>query len=78
MLRDDTVNRKLKELLREKKLKQTEVAERSGIAYQSLHRAVNGRRPIYAEELLPLAEAVGVEVTALLALDGPQGAARKP
>ena len=63
MLRDDTVNRKLKELLRKKKLKQTEVAERSGIAYQSLHRAVNGRRPIYAEELLPLAGAIGVDVS---------------
>ena len=78
MLRDDTVNRRVKELLREKKLKQTVVAEKTGIAYQSFHRAVNGRRPIYAEELLPLAEAIGVEVTALLALDEPQEAAQTP
>ena len=78
MLRDDTVNRKLKELLRKKKLKQTEVAEKCGIAYQSFHRAVNGRRPIYAEELLPLAEAIGVDVSALLALDKPQDEAKAP
>lgn len=69
MLRDDTVNRRLKELLREKRLKQTVVAERCGMEYQSLHRAVNGKRPIYAEELLPLAKAIGVEVSVLLALD---------
>ena len=78
MLRDDTVNRRLKELLREKKLKQTEVAEKCGIAYQSLHRAVNGRRPIYAEELLPLAEAVGVDVSMLLALDEAHHEAKTP
>ena len=71
MLRDDTVNRRLKELLRQKKLKQTLVAERSGIAYQSLHRAVNSRRPVYADELLPLARALEVELSELLALDGP-------
>lgn len=76
MLRDDTVNRRLKALLREKKLKQTEVAEKCGIAYQSLHRAVNGRRPIYAEELLPLAEAIGVDISALLALDVPKDEAQ--
>ena len=78
MLRDDTVNRRLKELLREKKLKQTEVAEKCGIAYQSLHRAVNGRRPIYAEELLPLAEAVGVDVSMLLVLDEAHHEAKTP
>ena len=78
MLRDDTVNRKLKELLRKKKLKQTEVAEKCGIAYQSLHRAVNGRRPIYAEELLPLAEAIGVDVHTLLALDEPRDKTQMP
>ena len=54
------------------------MAEKCGIAYQSLHRAVNGRRPIYAEELLPLAEAIGVEVGALLELDGPQDEAQTP
>lgn len=69
MLRDDTVNRRLKELLRERKLKQTVVAEKCGMGYQSLHRAVNGKRPIYAEELLPLAEAIGVEVSMLLVLE---------
>ena len=69
MLRDDTVNRRLKALMRQKKLKQTTLAEKSGIAYQSLHRAVNGRRPVYADELLPLAEALGVELSELLALD---------
>lgn len=69
MLRDDTVNKRLKALLRERKLKQTEVAQRCGMRYQSLHRAVNGRRPIYAEEVLPLAKAIGVDVKTLLALD---------
>lgn len=78
MLRDDTVNRRLKELLRQKKLRQTVVAERSGIAYQSLHRAMNGRRPIYADELKPLAAAIGVDVNELLRLDGPRDEAQKP
>ena len=72
MLRDKTVNRRLKELLRQKKIKQTVAAEKCGIAYQSFHRAVNGRRPVYADELLPLARVLDVEVTELLALDRQQ------
>lgn len=72
MLRDDSVNRRLKELLKRRKLRQVDVARACGMGYQSLHRAVNGRRPIYADELIPLARALGTNVERLLGLENPQ------
>ncbi len=68
MTRDTAVNRYLRLLMRRKGLRQTELARASGLGYQSLHRAVNGRRPIYADELPVLAEALGESPLVLLGL----------
>lgn len=65
-LRDLTVNARLRAVMERKRMKQTALSRAAGIRYQSLHRAVNGRRPIYADELLPLCRALGVGPEALL------------
>jgi len=70
--RDTTVNRNLRQIMRRKGIRQTELAKLCGLAYQNLHRAVNGRRPIYADELPGLARALGESVDALLGLEEEQ------
>ena len=69
MTRDTAVNRNLRLLMRRKGVRQTELARLSGLGYQSLHRAVNGRRPIYADELPVLAGALGESPLALLGME---------
>ena len=73
MTRDTTVNRNLRLIMRRKGIRQTELAKLCGLGYQNLHRAVNGRRPIYADELPCLARALGESVDALLGLEEEQG-----
>ncbi len=73
MTRDTTVNQNLRLIMRRKGIRQTELAAACGLKYQNLHRAVNGRRPIYAFELPGLARALGESVSALLGLEEERG-----
>lgn len=66
MTRDYSVNQRLRAIMRQKRIKQTELSGKTGIHYQNLHRAVNGKRPIYADELPVLAAALGIPVGELL------------
>ncbi len=66
MERDYGANRKLRRLLLLLNMSEGELAERSGIPYRSLCRALKERRPLYADELLPLARALGVTTDKLL------------
>lgn len=63
---DKSMSGRLKRLTREKRLRQKELAARLGMDYQSLTRALNGRRPIYAQELPRFAEALEVSLEAIL------------
>lgn len=56
----------IKAILRERGLCQKDFAATLRMSYQSLNRAVNGRRPIYAEELPRFADALGVSTDRLL------------
>lgn len=69
-MRDRLVNERLKLLLHSSGMKQTELAARTGMKYQNIHRAINGKRPIYADELAQLAAALGTSAAALLGLEG--------
>ena len=66
MKRDYGANRELKRLLGERGITAEELAARSGVPDVCLSRALEERRPLYADELLPLARALGVAVEALL------------
>lgn len=68
MKRDYAANRELKRLLAERGMGTEELAARSGIGFDSLCRVLRETRPLYANELLPLARALGVSADALLGL----------
>lgn len=60
---------RLKVLAAERKLRQTELAARMGMDYEHLNKVLNGRRPIYAEELPRYAEVLGVSLEAILGME---------
>ena len=66
MKRDYGANRELKRLLGERGMTAEELAARSGMHYGCLCRVLREERPLYADELLPLAQALGVMVETLL------------
>ena len=63
------IGSRLKVLAAKQRLRQTELAARMGMDYEHLNRVLNGRRPVYAEELPRYAEALGVSVEAILGLE---------
>ena len=66
MKRDDSINRNLRKALRRRGVRQIDAAAACGMSYQNFHRAVSGRRPIYADELLALAAAARTDPLVLL------------
>ncbi len=66
MTRDDRINRRLREELRRNGIRQADAARACGMSYMSFHRAVSSLRPIYADELVAMAEAAGTDAVALL------------
>ena len=69
MKRDYGANRELRRLLRERGMKAAELAARSGIHYGCLCKVLREERPLYAEELLPLARVLGVSAETLLGMN---------
>ena len=66
MKRDDSINRNLRKALRRSGVRQIDAAAACGMSYQDFHRAVSGRRPIYADEVLALAAAARTDPLVLL------------
>ena len=66
MKRDDSINRRLRGILRLNGIKQVDAARVCGMSYGAFHRAVSGRRPIYADEVKALASAAGTDPLTLL------------
>ena len=66
MKRDDSINRNLRKALRRSGVKQVDAAKACGMKYQDFHRAVSGRRPIYADEVMALAAAAKTDPLTLL------------
>ena len=52
---------KIKHLIKEKGLVQAHVARRAGMTPQKLSNILNGRSPLYVEQLQPISEALGVK-----------------
>lgn len=65
-LRDSGANRQLRRLLKTRNMRRWELSLRCGMRDEDLSRILKGQRPIYADELLPLALALGVRVEDLL------------
>ena len=65
MVRDYSVNRKIKEFISKNDKKPTAVAEKAGIRKDTFSRILHCKRPLFAEEILPLCKALGIPVSYL-------------
>lgn len=65
MKREYAVNKRIREIIEENDKKQSLVADRAGIRRDTFSRIVNLKRPVYAEEVLPICYALGVSVECL-------------
>lgn len=60
MNRDYTVNENVRRIIVENDKKVGAVADRAGIRRDTFSRILHNRRPIFADELVPIAVALGV------------------
>lgn len=65
MVQEFVVNRNLRRILKSEDKKSTAVAERAGMRKDTFSRIINCRRPVYADEVIPLARALNVSVEEL-------------
>lgn len=65
MAQEFVVNKNLKELIQRLDKKPTAVADRAGIRRDIFSRIINCKRPVYADEVVPIALAMGVEIDEL-------------
>lgn len=59
------VNRNIKKLICSMDKKPTAVADRAGLRRDIFSRIINCKRPVYADEVIPIALAMGVSIEAL-------------
>ena len=59
------VNKNIKRLIVEMDKKPTAVADRSGIRRDIFSRIINCKRPVYADEVVQIADAMGVAISVL-------------
>ena len=59
------VNKNIKRLIGAMDKKTTAVADRAGIRRDVFSRIVNCKRPVYADEVIPIATAMGVGIEEL-------------
>lgn len=59
------VNRNIKRILEKEDKKPTAVADRAGIRRDIFSRIINCKRPVYADEVIPIAFAIGVPIEEL-------------
>ena len=71
MQRSFLVNRNIERTIRELDKKPTAVADRAGIRRDIFSRIMRCKRPVYADEVCQIAEALGVSIEYLFAA-GPE------
>lgn len=62
-----STNRRVRSIIKENDKKSTAVADRAGIRRDTFSRIINCKRPLYADEILPICKALGVSVSELYA-----------
>lgn len=67
MQRSFLVNRNIERTIRELDKKPTAVADRAGIRRDIFSRIMRCKRPVYADEVCQIAEALGVSIEILFA-----------
>jgi transcriptional regulator with XRE-family HTH domain len=69
MERDFTVNRNIRNIIKEQDKKPTAVADRAGIKRDIFSRIINEKRPVFADEIPLVASALGCSIPELFATD---------
>lgn len=59
------VNKNIKKILEAEDKKHSSVADKAGIRRDVFSRIIHCRRPVYADEVIPIANAMGVTINAL-------------
>lgn len=72
--RDYQINERLRQYIAQNDKKPPILADKAGIRRDTFSAILGSRRPIYAEELAPICNAVGCSVDYLLGLDVQSGA----
>lgn len=60
-----STNRRIRAIILDNDKKMGAVADRAGIRRDTFSKIVNCKRPVYADEILPICKALGVSVSAL-------------
>lgn len=67
--RDYQINQRLRKFLDENDKKPSTLADKAGIRRDTFSAILSSRRPVYAEEIVPICNAVGCSVSYLLGMD---------
>lgn len=67
MKRNYSINMAVRDYIRDNDKKVGSIADKAGIRRDTFSRIINGRRPIYADELVPILNATGMSLEAALA-----------
>ena len=69
MLRDYSINKKIAQVIEQKGIMQSKVAKAVNMAPETFNRIVNCKRVIFADELQPICDFIGVRVEDVLSND---------
>lgn len=67
MARDYSINQKVHDFIRANDKKPSAIADKAGIRRDTFSRIINSRRPIYADELIPILVAAGMPLESVIA-----------
>lgn len=62
MERDFTINRNIKRIIDQNDKRPGAVADKAGIRRDTFSRIIHSRRPVFADELVPITLALGVQL----------------
>lgn len=60
-----STNRRIREIILDNDKKMGAVADRAGIRRDTFSKIVNSKRPVYADEIVPICRALGISVSTL-------------
>ncbi len=68
------VNRFIKNFILQNDKKPSAIADKAGIRRDTFSRIINEKRPVYADEVIPLCQALGTTVADMFSLDNHKSA----
>ena len=71
--RDYSINRAIKQYIVENDKRPSAIADKAGMRRDAFSRIINSKRPIYADELIPIVNATGIPMERILAAVNEKG-----